>query len=51
MAKEAASLLERVWEREADPSAERPNFLRLVQASHNNVRDSLMTLETELLAS
>lgn len=51
IAKEAASLLEHIWSQEVPTSAERPNFLRLVQDSRNNVRDALMSLETEILAS
>jgi DNA polymerase III delta prime subunit len=31
--------------------AERPNFQRIVKDSCNNVRDALMTLETEILAA
>jgi replication factor C subunit 2/4 len=50
MAEEAAMLLENIWEREAG-NAEKPNFLRIVRESQNNVRDALMSLETEILAS
>ncbi len=50
MAEQAASLLERIWEREAG-DAEKPNFLRIVRDSQNNVRDALMSLETEILAA
>jgi replication-associated recombination protein RarA len=50
MASEATRLLEAVWEREAN-GASAPNFARIVKESSNNVRDALMTLETELLAS
>ncbi|PYU53200.1 MAG: hypothetical protein DMG48_02915 [Acidobacteria bacterium] len=50
MAEDAASLLERIWEREAG-NAEKPNFLRIVRDSQNNVRDALMSLETEILAA
>ena len=50
MAEEAAKLLESIWEREAG-TAEKPNFLRIVRDSQNNVRDALMSLETEILAS
>lgn len=51
IAKDAASLLESVWTTEATPSAEKPNFARIVKDSNNNVRESLMRLETELMAS
>jgi replication factor C small subunit len=50
MASEATRLLESIWEREAN-GAGAPNFARIVKESSNNVRDALMTLETELLAS
>jgi replication-associated recombination protein RarA len=51
MAKEAASLLERIWQNEAGDSAEKPNFLRMVQDSKNNVRDAVNSLQIELLLS
>jgi replication-associated recombination protein RarA len=50
MASEATRLLEFIWHREAN-GASAPNFARIVKESSNNVRDALMTLETELLAS
>jgi replication-associated recombination protein RarA len=50
MASEATQLLESIWKREAN-GASAPNFARIVKESSNNVRDALMTLETELLAS
>jgi replication-associated recombination protein RarA len=50
MGSEAIRLLESIWEREAK-GASAPNFARIVKESSNNVRDALMTLETELLAS
>src|SRR6266699_3932375 len=50
MAEQAASLLERIWQAEAG-DAEKPNFLRIVRDSQNNVRDALMSLETEILAA
>jgi DNA polymerase-3 subunit gamma/tau len=50
LAKEAASLLERIWQNEAGDSAERPNFLRMVQESKNNVRDAVNSLQVELLS-
>jgi len=50
VASEAARLLESIWHREtSSPSA--PNFARIVKDSANNIRDALMFLETELLAS
>jgi DNA polymerase III gamma/tau subunit len=50
MAAEITSLLSFIWEREAK-GAESPNFQRIVKDSCNNVRDALMTLETEILAA
>jgi replication-associated recombination protein RarA len=50
MAKDAASLLERIWQAEAGESAEKPNFLRLVQDGKNNLRDAVNSLQVELLA-
>ena len=49
MAEEAAKLLESIWVREVG-EAEKPNFLRIVRDSQNNLRDALMSLETEILA-
>jgi putative ATPase len=51
IAKDAAALLENIWDSEASSEAEKPNFARLVKESNNNVRESLMRLETELMAS
>ena len=50
MAKEAATLLESIWKREAGETAEKPNFLRMVQDSKNNIPDSVNSLQVELLA-
>jgi len=50
IAKDAAQLLDDIWNHEA-PNAEKPNFSRIVKESNNNVRESLMRLETELMAS
>jgi replication-associated recombination protein RarA len=50
MASEATRLLESIWLQEAN-GAPAPNFARIVKESSNNVRDALMSLETELLAS
>ena len=49
LASEATRLLESIWQREAN-GATAPNFARIVKESSNNIRDALMTLETELLA-
>jgi DNA polymerase III gamma/tau subunit len=50
LAKEAASLLEQIWQKEAGDSVEKPNFLRMVQDSKNNVRDAVNSLQVELLS-
>src|ERR1700722_7286020 len=50
MAKEAATLLERIWKQEAGETSETPNFLRMVQDSKNNVRDAVNSLQVALLA-
>lgn len=47
IAKEAVGLLERVWKSEA-PGTAAPNLARLVKEQNNNVRASLMALQTEL---
>lgn len=46
---QTAQLLERVWASEAPHGATRPNFTRIVKEACNNVRASLMQLQTELL--
>jgi replication-associated recombination protein RarA len=46
---QTAALLEKVWEMEAPVTAARPNFARIVKEACNNVRASLMQLQTELL--
>jgi replication factor C subunit 2/4 len=46
---EVSQMLERIWSAESG-SDSRPNFSRIVKDSANNVRDSLMRLETELMA-
>ncbi len=50
MAKDAASLLERIWVAEAGSAENAPNFLRMVQDGKNNVRDAVNSLQVELLA-
>ena len=49
MASEIASFLKRVWQSEA-PGAPMPDVTRLSKEKRNNVRDCLMSLETEMLA-
>lgn len=48
IAKDAAALLENIWTKET-AGAPAPNFARIVKESNNNVRESLMRLETELM--
>jgi hypothetical protein len=50
IAKEAATLLERIWLAEAGTAEGAPNFLRMVQDGTNNVRDAVNSLQVELLA-
>jgi len=50
IAKDAASLLERIWIAEAGSVEGAPNFLRMVQDGKNNVRDAVNSLQVELLA-
>jgi replication-associated recombination protein RarA len=50
MAEPGAALLERIWTRETN-SQDKPNFLRIMRDAKNNVRDAMMSLETELLAA
>jgi hypothetical protein len=49
MAGEVAAYLEQVWDAEGR-AGNCPDLSRLVKESRNNIRDCLMTLETELLA-
>ncbi len=51
MSEGIASLLQRVWDAETGKNPDKPNFARLAKDSANNVRDSLMALEVELLAA
>lgn len=51
LAELTAQFLETVWTREVGEAAEKPNFLRIVRDSQNNVRSSLNALETEILAA
>lgn len=45
---DAVALLDRVWQRESQ-GAPAPNLARIVKEANNNIRASLMRLETELL--
>jgi replication-associated recombination protein RarA len=50
LADDAAKLLERIWESEAGTEAVKPNFLRIVRDSQNNIRDAVNSLQVELLS-
>jgi replication-associated recombination protein RarA len=50
LSKETSGLLERIWTEQAPAGAPSPNFSRIVKESNNNVRESLMRLETELMS-
>lgn len=50
IAKDAAALLAQIWKAEAG-DAHAPNFARIVKEANNNIRECLMVLETELMAS
>ena len=49
IASDAASLLATIWAENAPAGASTPNFARIVKESNNNVRESLMKLECELM--
>jgi len=51
IASDAAQLLERIWLENAPATAKAPNFQRIVKESNNNVRESLMNLELELMVA
>jgi replication-associated recombination protein RarA len=51
ISKDASALLERVWDAETDNPVERPNFARLIKEANNNIRESLMRLETEIMSA
>lgn len=48
---QASELLQRVWFAEGGKTTNAPNFTRIVKESANNIRESLMRLETEILAA
>lgn len=48
IAKDAAALLELIWQAEAPADAPAPNFARIVKESNNNIRLALMELQSEL---
>lgn len=51
ISKDVADLLGKVWDAETDNPVERPNFARIVKDACNNVRESLMRLQTEIMAA
>jgi replication-associated recombination protein RarA len=51
MAKDVTALLERIWIAETGSIDNAPNFARIVKESNNNVRESIMRLETEILTA
>lgn len=51
MSSEATELLTRIWASEVGAQVPTPNFGRIVKDSQNNIRESLMRLETEILAA
>jgi replication-associated recombination protein RarA len=51
VAKDAASMLERVWNEQTNGNASAPNFQRIVKDSCNNIRAALMALEMEIDAA
>ena len=48
---DASELLQRAWFGEGGKSTNMPNFARIIKEACGNVRESLMRLETELLAA
>jgi len=51
LAADAAQLLARIWLENAPTDVPAPNFARIVKESNNNVRESLMKLELELMVA
>jgi DNA polymerase III delta prime subunit len=51
MSAEATELLQSVWSQEVGTGVPAPNFSRLVKDAQNNVRESLMALQREILAA
>jgi replication-associated recombination protein RarA len=49
IAADATALLQSIWAENASASAPAPNMARIVKESNNNIRESLMKLETELM--
>jgi DNA polymerase III delta prime subunit len=44
-----AAFLAKIWQREAPPTAVPPNFTQIAKDVQNNIRDALLTLQTQLL--
>jgi putative ATPase len=51
IAADAAALLARIWQENAPAGAAAPNFQRIVKESNNNVRESLIKLQIELMTA
>ena len=51
LAEPGAAHLEHIFSREAPSATNKPNFLKIMRDARNNLRDALMSLETELLAA
>lgn len=51
IAKDAAQMLEAVWNAETNGNASGPNFQRIVKDANNNLRTALMELELEIDAA
>jgi Cdc6-like AAA superfamily ATPase len=49
IAQDAAALLARIWQENAPAGAAIPNFARIIKESSNNIRESIMKLELELM--
>ena len=49
IAADAITLLERIWQTEAPIDSPAPNLARIVKDAKNNIRESLLKLQTELM--
>ena len=51
IAADAVTMLRGIWQAEAPADATTPNFARIVKETNNNIRASLMKLQTELMCA
>jgi replication-associated recombination protein RarA len=51
MASDASALLAKVWQSETPTESKAPNFGQILRDSRNNIREALLSLETEILAA